>query len=150
MKLAEALQERADLNARFRALGSRLNNNCLVQEGEKTAEDPAKLLAELDACIARLRELTARINLTNARTVVNGASVTELIAEKDALHLRLSAYRDLVGEASQTASRATRNEIKIFSAVDVPSLQGEVDKMSARLRALENTIQQNNWLTELL
>ena len=38
MKLAEALQERADLNRNIEQLKSRLNNNVLVQEGEKTAD----------------------------------------------------------------------------------------------------------------
>ncbi len=40
MKLAEALQERADINRNIQQLKSRLQNNVLVQEGEKTAEEP--------------------------------------------------------------------------------------------------------------
>ena len=51
MKLAEALQERADLNRNIEQLKSRLNNNVLVQEGEKTVEEPAKLKQELDASL---------------------------------------------------------------------------------------------------
>ena len=76
MKLAQALQERADLNTRIRQLTSRLTNNALVQEGEKPAEDPAKLLKELNECVDRLEELIGRINLTNARTAVDGRSLT--------------------------------------------------------------------------
>ena len=52
MKLAEALQERADLNRRIEQLRARLENNALVQEGESPAEDPSELLAELDRCLA--------------------------------------------------------------------------------------------------
>ena len=48
MKLAEALQERADINRSIEQLNSRLNNNILVQEGEKPAEDPMKLKNELE------------------------------------------------------------------------------------------------------
>ena len=48
MKLAEALQERADINRNIEQLKNRLNNNALVQEGEKTAEEPEKLKQELD------------------------------------------------------------------------------------------------------
>ena len=48
MKLAEALQERADINKKISQLRSRLSNNLLVQEGEKTAEDPLALLKEMD------------------------------------------------------------------------------------------------------
>ena len=39
MKLAEALQERADLNRKIDELRARLQNQALVQEGEKPAED---------------------------------------------------------------------------------------------------------------
>ena len=150
MKLAQALQERADLNARIRQLNGRLTNNALVQEGEKPAEDPAKLLKELNDCIDRLEELTARINQTNARTTVDGRSLTELIASKDALHTRIASYRSLLEQASRTAARATRSEIKILSTVDVARLQKEVDEMSKELRSVEGTIQEQNWLTELL
>ena len=53
MKLAEALQERADINRKIEQLKSRLNNNVLVQEGEQPAEDPEKLKQELDAVISK-------------------------------------------------------------------------------------------------
>ena len=46
MKVAEALQLRADLNRRIAQLGERLNANALVQEGESTPEDPKALLRE--------------------------------------------------------------------------------------------------------
>ncbi|MBP5211705.1 MAG: DIP1984 family protein, partial [Pyramidobacter sp.] len=150
MKLAQALQERADLNARIRQLNGRLSNNALVQEGEKPAENPAQLLKELNACAARLEELMTRINLTNSRTVIGEDTLTSLIARKDALHLRISSYRQLIDAASRTAARAARTEIKILSAVNVPALQKEVDAMSKQLREVENTIQENNWSTELL
>ena len=44
MKLAEALQERADLNRRIEQLRNRLENSALVQEGERPAEAPEVLL----------------------------------------------------------------------------------------------------------
>ena len=47
MKLAEALQERADLNRKIEDLRRRLGNVVLVQEGEEPAEDPKKLLQDL-------------------------------------------------------------------------------------------------------
>ena len=96
MKLAEALQERADLNRRAEQLRYRLNNNVLVQEGEKPLEDPAALLQELEECYARLEWLIGRINLTNCATRVEGRSLTELIARRDVLTLRAEAYRRLV------------------------------------------------------
>ena len=149
MKLAEALQERADLNRRISQLCSRLENNATVQEGETPAEDPAELLIELDACIARLQELMAAINLTNSRTLVEGRSLTELIAERDCLNLKLQSYRRVVDSASCLSQRAARTEIRILSTVDVRAIQKQVDDLSARLRRLDNTIQENNWRTEL-
>ena len=150
MKLAEALQERADLNRRIEQLRYRLNNNVLVQEGEKPAEDPATLLRELEECLARLEWLIAHINLTNCAVKIEGRSLTELIARRDVLSLRADAYRRLVEEASQNTHRATRTEIKILSAVDVPALQKQADDASCELRHLDNTLQATNWTADLL
>lgn len=150
MKLAEALQERADLNRRIEQLRYRLNNNVLVQEGEKPAEDPAALLEELEGSLARLEWLIARINLTNCAVKVEGRSLTELIARRDVLSLRAEAYRRLVEEASQNTHRATRTEIKILSAVDVPALQRQADDASRELRLLDNTLQATNWTADLM
>ncbi len=150
MKLAEALQERADLNRRIEQLRYRLNNNVLVQEGEKPAEDPAALLRELEECLSRLEWLIARINLTNCAVKVEGKSLTELIARRDVLSLRADAYRRLVEEASQNTHRATRTEIKILSAVDVPALQRQADEASRELRLLDNTLQATNWTSDLM
>ncbi len=150
MKLAEALQERADLNRSIEQLSSRLTSNALVQEGETTAEDPDELLKQLDASVARLEELMARINLTNCKTFSDGVSITELIAKKDCLRLKLNAYKGLVYEASQTARRASRTEIKVMSAVDVRKLQKTADRLSSELRQTDNAIQALNWSTELL
>lgn len=150
MKLAEALQERADLNRRIEQLRYRLSNNVLVQEGEKPLEDPAALLEELEGSLARLEWLIARINLTNCAIKVEGRSLTELIARRDVLSLRAEAYRRLVEEASQNTHRATRTEIKILSAVNVPALQRQADDASRELRLLDNTLQATNWTADLM
>lgn len=150
MKLAEALQERADLNRRIEQLRYRLNNNVLVQEGEKPLEDPAALLEELESSFTRLEWLIARINLTNCAVKVEVRSLTELIARRDVLSLRAEAYRRLVEEASQNTHRATRTEIKILSAVDVPALQRQADDASRELRLLDNTLQATNWTADLM
>ena len=150
MKLAEALQERADLNRRIEQLRYRLNNNVLVPEGEKPLEDPAALLEELESSFTRLEWLIARINLTNCAVKVEGRSLTELIARRDVLSLRAEAYRRLVEEASQNTHRATRTEIKILSAVDVPALQRQADDASRELRLLDNTLQATNWTADLM
>ena len=150
MKLAEALQERADLNRAIEQLHSRLDNNTLVQEGETPAESPSDLKRELDSSLERLAYLIARINITNCQTECDGQSLTELIAKKAALTVKISAYRDIVSTASQLAYRARSTEIKIKPTISVVDWQNEVDRMSKELRLLDNRLQACNWTTELI
>ncbi len=150
MKLAEALQERSDLNIKIRQLESRIMNNALVQEGEKPSEDPNELQKELDGCIERLTYLIGRINLTNCGTSVDGQTLTEMIARKDALSLKLSIYRQLVNTAGNIAYRARSTEIKIIAAVPVSEIQKQVDRIAKELRMLDNKLQETNWTTELI
>lgn len=150
MKLANALSQRSELQTRIRQLETRLYNNAQVQEGERPAEDPAELLSELDGCVGALEQIIAQINLTNCQTQVGGESLTALLARRDALKLKLSAYRDLSYNASQLARRATHTEIKVLSTVSVPQVQKEADTLARELRLLDNSIQAANWTTELI
>ena len=150
MKLAEALQERADLNKKIEQLRQRIESNVLVQEGEKSQEDPQALIKELDAAVERLEKLMADINLTNCRTEVSGRTLTELIARKDALSVKLASYRDIAYEANQNTRRARNTEIKIKSQVKVSTLQKAADDIAAEIRKLDNTLQATNWTTELI
>ncbi|MBQ4467222.1 MAG: DIP1984 family protein [Firmicutes bacterium] len=150
MKLAEALQERADLNRKIDQLRQRIENNVLVQEGEKSQEDPQALMKELDAAISRLEKLMADINLTNCTTKAGDKTLTEIIARKDALNIKLSAYRDIAYEASQNTRRARNTEIKIKSQVKVSAIQKAADEIAAEIRKLDNTLQETNWTTELI
>lgn len=150
MKLAEALQERADLNRKIEQLQDRLNNNVLVQEGEQTAEDPKKLKYELDSSILRLADLIAHINQTNCTTIVEGQTLTALIAKKDTLSLKIRLYKEITSTASQTSYRARNTEIKIKSTISVADWQAEIDRMARELRLLDNHLQQSNWSTDLV
>ncbi len=150
MKLAAALSERADLQRRLAELGTRLNHNAKVQEGEKPAEDPKALLKELDGVLTRLEELIAKINLTNSRTLSDGVTITELLAKRDVLSKRLAVMRSFLDEASSKVDRYSRAEIKIESTVSVTSLQKTADGLSKELRELDEHIQALNWTTELL
>lgn len=149
MKLAEALQERADLNRKIEQLSARLRQNALVQEGETPAEDPQELLVEFEGCTARLEDLIGRINLANCQTKRNGKTLTELLAHRDSLTIKLRTYQSFLSEASQTARRAMHTEIKVMSTVNVRETQKTVDILAKELRLLDNTIQEINWTTEL-
>ena len=150
MKLATALSERADIQRRLSQLQVRLNNNAKVQEGEEPAEDPKALLQELNGMLQRLEWLMARINLTNSATLVEGKSLTELLARRDCLSKRLSVMRAFLDNASAKTERYSQKEIKILSTVKVAQLQKELDADSKALRQLDEQIQSLNWTTDLI
>lgn len=150
MKLAEALQERADVKKKIAQLRSRIAANCRMQEGEKPAEQPLDLMAELDGALSRQEALVTAINLTNSKTLIDGVSVTALIAHKDRLSVQLSIYRSIAQDASCLAERARGSEIRILPAVDVRAIQQKADGLAKELRMIDNKLQQNNWFTELL
>ncbi len=149
MKLATALNERADIQRRLSELQTRLNNNAKVQEGESPAEDPAALLGELESLLTRQEALISRINLTNAHTAAGDVTMTELLAKRDMLTKRLQVMRSFLDAASAKVERYSRAEIRVVSTVDVSALQKELDRHSRELRELDEQIQALNWTTEL-
>ena len=150
MKLAAALQERADLNKKIADLRSRIEQVILVQEGEKPAEDPAKLITELEACINRLEHLMVAINRTNSQTVVDGQSLTEIIAKRDALQMKIGAYRDFAHEAITNTRRARNSEIKVIPVLKATDLQKKLDAYSKELRETDTLLQEKNWIFDLI
>ena len=149
MKLAEALQERADLNRKIAQLKDRLRDNALHQEGESPAEDPTELLSEIDSSLLRLEEIISKVNLKNSQTIVDGKSITEWISRRDCLQMKLSAYDRLIESASGMIHRASGREIKILSSVDVRSLRKIRDSIAKEIREVDNLIQRTNWETDL-
>ena len=150
MKLASALSERTDIQNRISELSVRLNNNAKVQDGDKPAEDPIMLMGELDRLFKRLEELMARINLTNSRTISDGRTITEILAQRDCLKKKIEITRNFLNTASSKVNRMTRTEIKIVSTVPVAEIQTELDGLSKQLRIVDEKIQELNWTTELI
>ena len=150
MKLAEALQERADLNRNISSLRARLEQAVLVQEGMEPAEEPKALLKVLNQSISRLEYLMAAINHTNDVTEAGGMTLTQLIAKKDALQVKLAAYKDLAMEAGSNTSRARGTEIRVLPVIKASELQKEADKIAKEIRKLDNTLQETNWTKDLV
>ena len=150
MKLAVALQERADINRKIEELKNRLKCNVLIQEGESPEEEPNSLKRELDSTIARLGVLIAKINLTNSQTVVDGKTLTELIAQKDALQLSIYVFKEIIDVANQKTYRSQNTEIKIKTAISVVDWQKRIDALSKELRLLDIKIQETNWKIDLI
>ncbi len=151
MKLAEALKMRSDLDLRLRQLEIRLNNNSKVQEGDEPSEDPKVLLAELDTITEQLMDLIRRINITNSLTKDrNGATLAELLARRDVMKRKGEMLRTFIDHASNRAERRVSTDIKIVSTVDVKALRKQADRISEDVRKTDNSIQELNWITELI
>ncbi len=150
MKLAEALHLRSDLQKRISQLAERLNNNAKVQEGDTPSEDPVLLLSQLEESTDALASLIASINKTNSTVSADGMTLTDMIAKKDAMSLRISILRNFLNEASQKVERYSNKEIRIYSTVDIPKLQDSIDALSKELRHLDVRLQGLNWTVELV
>lgn len=150
MKLAEALIERKDLQSRLSRLNQRLQANALVQEGDVPLEDPRILIQMVEATIEELSILIDRINKTNAATLIDGKSLSEMITRRDLMIKRIAIMREFLEKASSKVDRYSRNEIIITSTVDVKPYQKMVDELSHETRLLDAKIQYTNWNTELM
>lgn len=150
MKLAEALMSRADCQKRFEQLRARIVRSAKVQEGDRPAEDPRELVAELERTASELLDLITRINRTNSATIFEGGRVlSDALAERDVLSLRRAAYAGLAEAAAVTQNLYSRSEVKFVSTVDVAEVQKRADDLSKQYRELDARIQEANWKTEL-
>ncbi|NDJ53808.1 MAG: hypothetical protein GYB68_12075 [Chloroflexi bacterium] len=151
MKLAEALIQRADLQQTIAQMRNRLAQNARVQEGDAPNEDPQELLASMRRAIADLVSLIQRINRTNIQTAFDETrSITDALAERDALMMERQALAGLVQAAAVQQNRYSLTEIRMVPTVDVAAFQAEVDDLSRRYRELDTQIQALNWATDLL
>lgn len=150
MKLAEALSIRKDLQKRIEQLKSRLQNTVKVQEGEQPAEQPDELMRELDGCLNQLETMLYRINATNMQTLAEGRPLTQWLAEREVLTLRVQTLRDVFERASASQERYSRSEIKMVTTIDVKALGKQIDQLSGLLRQKDIFIQSQNFTTDLV
>ena len=150
MKLAEALILRADCQKRYEQLKARILRSAKVQEGDQPAEDPRELLAELERVVGELVDLIKRINRTNSDTLYReGETISDALAEREALGLRRGAYGDAAQAASVTQDRYSRSEVKYVSTINVSEAQKRADNLAKAYREIDARIQELNWQTEL-
>lgn len=151
MKLSEALALRADLNKRIADLANRMVANATVQEGSDPGEDANALLAQSEAMALQLQTLIADINKTNLATkLADGRTLTEAIAERDILLVRISTHRRLADAGLIKQTVHTRSEVRFTSMVNVTQLRQKVDELSHAHRKVDVLIQEANWATELV
>ena len=150
MKLAEALILRADAQKRVAQLRQRLMRSARVQEGEQPPEDPQGLLAELATTTDELTRLIQQINRTNSVTPFQAGVLSDVLATRDTLRLKRTAYDSLVGAAATSQDRYMRSELRLISTVNVAELQRQIDQLSREYRELDAQIQALNWATDLI
>jgi hypothetical protein len=131
MKLAEALLERKSEKLTIDNLQERLEENALVQDGDKPAETPESLMAELRDSLARLESLIREINAANnVSKLPNGVTVSDAIVRRDMLKLERQALERMVGAMSTRHLRFGRNEVKFVATVAQAKLRQEIDRLS--------------------
>ncbi|MBC8063457.1 MAG: DIP1984 family protein [Chlorobia bacterium] len=151
MKLSEALSQRSDLNKRIAEVTQRMVDNAKVQEGTTPAEDCATLLGRLEEMASQLQRLMAQINKTNLATnLSNGKSLTDSIAERDILLVRIGYHRKLADAGVIKQSVQTRTEVRFVPQVDVTKLRETCDELSKAHRILDLQIQAANYTTEVI
>lgn len=151
MKLAEALILRADLQKRIEQIKNRLLKNAKVQEGDKVAEDPKELFAELNTAMSGFEDLLKRINKTNVLTKLDGEkSISDLIAERDNISKKRKIILAVAEAGIVQIDRYSRSEIKYISTVNISELQKKSDKLAKKYREIDTKIQQANWNVDLI
>lgn len=150
MRIGEALTRRAELQRRAAQLGERLQASAVVQEGDTPPEDPQALLGELDEVASELERLIAAINTTNAASrLPDGRTVTEALAHRDVLALRIGVLRHATAALAQAQARYSRSEIRLVRQLDAAALRSDIDALSRERRELDTQIQEHNWTTDL-
>ena len=90
------------------------------------------------------------INKTNMAVVSDGELLSDLLAKRDVLKLRIASFQNTISIASNLCFRSRGDEIRQLSAVDVKALQKKVDALSRDYRILDNRIQAANWTADLI
>ena len=150
MKLAEALSRRSALEEKIDELKTRLGNNVKVQEGDTPFEDPCELIKELDRVLEEFHRIVFRINLTNTRSVFEGRTLTDMLAERDMLKKKTRILSDTISLLTDRGNRYSRNEIKYVATVDPSELRKIYDATSSQLRRLDLRIQAIGWEADLV
>ncbi len=151
MKLAQALMIRADYQYKINELKKRITNNVKVQEGEKVAEEPMKLIKDINIIIDELDILVKRINKTNNETIFEGnLTLADAISSRDSIKKKRNILISVLEEASIRQDRYSHSEVKFVSMINVSNLQNEADLLAKQYRELDIKIQEKNWTTELI
>lgn len=150
MYLAEALAQRVEAQRRYSELNQRLLDVAKVQEGDQPAENPHKILTELEELTKRINDLVRRINRTNSVTEFSeGMTLADALSVRDTLLKKRTLYSDLADYLTSRHDRYSRSEIKYVATMDAREIRKKADLVAKEYRQLDVDIQRLNWQTEL-
>ena len=150
MKLAEALNLRSMLIKQIAELKRRLEDSVKIQEGEEPIDSAEELLKELNPKIDQLYKLVYRINLTNLQVKDNGKSITELLAERDALVSRTQILNSCLSRLTESTARFRSDDIRFVRTVNPSEFRKRCNEESSRLRQINLKIQMLGWTHDLI
>lgn len=155
MKLAEALLEKKNVNARIQEMSTRFSAAAIHEEGEQPEEVAAELLLSLEGAFARWEELTVTINRTNNTIKVGDVTMMEALAQRDVLKAEASHYRSIAeGLKNRNRNRGmygeTTAKMVLADGIEVQYFIKKADALSQELRLLDVAIQAANWANDLV
>jgi hypothetical protein len=151
MKLAEALSIRSSLQRDLAWIKEQFSKISRVPEGSKPAEDPEEMLGRMESRASEFECLLKRINRTNLSvTDSRGRTMTDLLAERDALRARQNILSEAYQQATQKEDVYGRQELRYVPTMDVVALRKRVEGINSSLRELNILVQRLNWEADLV
>jgi hypothetical protein len=151
MKLGEALRLRSDNYKKIEELRTRAVASAQLQEGQEAPDSPVDLLLEIERLGLETLELVQRINRTNVAALLeSGQPLVDALTERNYYLAMRGPFEGVAAAASALQQRYMRSEIKVVRTADPKALRKKVDDFSQRHRLLDISIQEANWVTELL
>ena len=151
MKLAEALSIRSGIQKDLAWIKDQFSKISRVPEGSKPAEDPEEMLRRMESRAAEFEQIITRINRTNLGVTDNrGRTMTELLAERDALRARQNILSEAYQQATQKDEVFGRQELRYEPTMEVVPLRKRIEENNGRLRETNILIQRLNWEADLV
>lgn len=165
MKIAEALLKRKELIREAETLQKQYIGNITVVDGVKPRRNAFAIEQKFFNCYNELEKLFVNINHTNNVTVVDGVSVMQMIAHRDALKLMIPQYGIMYSQADKvvgakdikvTGTDTKGNYVKVdnpnqpIENLNTITIEKNYNAMAAELRTLDLKLQALTWQIDLV
>ena len=108
------------------------------------------MLERMETRASEFQKLVTAINRTNISVKdERGRSMTELLAERDALRARQSILTEAYQQATQKEDVYGRQELRYVPTMDIVGLRKRLEVVNTQLRELNMLVQRLNWEVDL-